>query len=102
MSAVHKKNCSEWFVHSVAFPVAVNHGMHGSQLSQSDSAPPSFSNGRENGHQSTHNITTKFLPADEGVHAPHRDVVAQASPTLLTYHSEQGSARGSRVWGNEG
>ena len=54
-----KKNRSELFVCSVAFPVAVNHGMHGSQLSQSDSAPPSFSNDRANGHQSTHNIQNK-------------------------------------------
>ena len=42
-----KKNHSESFVcslvRSVAFPVAVNHGMHGSQLSLSDSAPPSLS-----------------------------------------------------------
>ena len=30
-------------VRSVAFPVAVNHGMHDSQLSRSDSAPPPFS-----------------------------------------------------------
>ena len=50
---------------SVAFPVEVNHGMLGSQLSQSDSAPPSFSNDRADGHQSTHNITTKFLSAEE-------------------------------------
>ena len=36
-----KKNRSNrLFVHSVASPVAVNHG---SQLSRSDSAPPSFS-----------------------------------------------------------
>ena len=51
-------------VRSVTFPVVVNHGMHGSQLSQSDSAP-SFSNDRAHGHQSTHNITTKFLSAEE-------------------------------------
>ena len=38
-----KKNRSESFVHSVAFMVAVNHGMHGSQLRRSDSTPPSFS-----------------------------------------------------------
>ena len=42
----------------------VNHGMPGSHLSQSDSAP-SFSNDRAHGHQSTHNITTKFLSAEE-------------------------------------
>ena len=51
-----KKNRSESFV---------NHGLHSSQLSQSDSAPTSFSNDRANGHQSTHNITTKFLSAEE-------------------------------------
>ena len=62
--SVAKKNRSESFVHSVAFPVVVNHGMHGSQLSQSDSAPPSFSDNRSNGHQSTHNITIKFLSAE--------------------------------------
>ena len=54
VSQFAKKNRSESFVRSVAFPVAVNRGMHGSQLSQSDSAPPSFSNNRANGHQSTH------------------------------------------------
>ena len=53
------------FVRSVASPAAVIHGMHGSQpLSQSDSAPPSLSNDRANGHQSTHNITA-FLSAEE-------------------------------------
>ena len=68
-----KKNHSESFrivqnrslVRSVAFPVAVNHKMHGSQLSQWDSAPPLFSNHLANGHRSTHNITTKFLSAEE-------------------------------------
>ena len=40
-----KKNCSESFFRSfiVTFLVAVNHGMHSSQLSPSDSAPPLFS-----------------------------------------------------------
>ena len=40
-----KKNCSESFFRSfiVTFLVAVNHGMHSSQLSPSASAPPLFS-----------------------------------------------------------
>ena len=64
-----KKNRSEPFVCSFVlsrFPVAGNHGMRGSQPSQSDSAPPSFPNDCANGHQSTQNITTKFRSAEEG------------------------------------
>ena len=52
VSQFAKKNRSEsfvclfvcLFVRSVAFPVAVNHGTHGSQLSRSDSAPRSQTN----------------------------------------------------------
>ena len=62
VSQFAKKNCSESFICSFVFPVAVNHGMHGSQ---SDSAPPSFSNDLANGHQSTQNITTEFLLAED-------------------------------------
>ena len=35
-----------------------NHGMHGSQLSQSDSAPPSFSFSNDLGSRSSVKITT--------------------------------------------
>ena len=48
VSQYAKKNRSELFVclfvRSVAFPAAVNHGKHGSQLSRSDSAPRSQTN----------------------------------------------------------
>ena len=95
-----KKNRSESFVCLVVFPVADNDGMHGSQLS--DLAPPSFSNVRANSHQSTHNITTKVLSAEECFMFGIRMLSPRPVPLhhkLKTVNSE--SARGSRVLKNE-
>ena len=56
-----KKSRSESFIRSfsqVSGSGESNHGMHGSQLSQSDSAPPSFSFSNDRGSRSSINITT--------------------------------------------
>ena len=71
------------FVCSVTFPVAVNHctaRMHGS--------PPAFSNERANGHQSTYNITTKFLSTEEHFVFGIGMLLLLPGP-LLTQHSGQ-------------
>ena len=49
---------SEWIIECTA-------GVWLTQLRAGHSIPPSFSNDRANGHQSTHNITIKLLSAKE-------------------------------------
>ena len=78
-------------------PVAVNHGMHGSQLNRSDSAPPSFSfsnksqlcSGANDNQSSQHKLNKiKFLSAEErflfGI-----GMALVTSQSLSLHHSER-------------
>ena len=58
---------------------AVTHGMHGSLLSLRLGSSRVLK--RSCGRQSTRNIRTKFLSAEEPIHVGNQDVVAQAGPS---------------------
>ena len=84
---------NHWFVCS--FSQVSGSGESWNARCQSDLAPPTFSNDREK-VINQHNITTKFLSAEERFVVQNRDVVAQASPSLPKLNTVT-----SRVWENE-